>query len=86
MTSLAPRLDPEPPEQSGCLLARMKRLFRVGPFGWTFRSLPPSRRYRPGEHMHGLERHDVEAREDQPLGGTGVRDVPVARRSEPPGR
>ena len=70
----------------GGLLARLKRLFGVGPFGWMTRSLPASRRFRAGERLHGLERRDVEPRGEGELGGTGVQDVPVARSPEPPAR
>ena len=80
--------DSRPPAESpdGGLLARLRRLFTVGPFSWMTRSLPASRRFRAGERLHGLERRDVEPREGGELGGTGVQDVPVARSPEPPAR
>ena len=80
--------EPGPPaeRQGGGLLTRLRRLFTVGPFSWMTRSLPASRRYRAGERLHGLERHDVEPRGSGELGGTGVQDVPVARSPEPPAR
>jgi hypothetical protein len=47
----------------GGFLARLRRLFRVGPFAWVFKSLPVRTRFRPGSHMHGLEHHDVVERD-----------------------
>ena len=85
MATRDPRPEDRPAERpGGGFLTRLKRLFGVGPFSWMARSLPPSRRYRAGQHMHGLERRDVEPRGGEELGGTGVQDVPTRRSSEPP--
>lgn len=60
MTTSGPKLErpsAEPPDSG--FFARLKRLFSVGPFAWVTKSLPQPTRFRPGPHMHGLERHDV---------------------------
>ena len=50
---------PSAESADGGFVARLKRLFRVGPFEWVFKSLPMNRRFRAGSHMHGLEHRDI---------------------------
>ncbi len=60
MTTGRPDLERPPDDQSAHgFFDRLKQLFGVGPFAWVTGSLPKPVRFRPGSHMHGLERHDV---------------------------
>ena len=78
---------PSAESADGGFVARLKRLFRVGPFEWVFKSLPMNRRFRAGSHMHGLDNRDI-AEPDVPRGPgeTNLREEQAKRSDDLPPR
>ena len=76
-----------PPHADGDgFLERLLRLFTPGPFTWVAKSGEPKHRFHAGQHLHGLEEHDVPDRPGD-FRGTGLQDIPRRGWSpDPPAR
>ena len=62
---------------------RLLRLLTPGPFAWVAKSGEPKQRFHAGQHMHGLEEHDVPDRPGE-FTGTGILDIPRKGWSQDP--
>lgn len=70
-----PPAHPLPRSRSGGLLGLLQALLVPGPWRWVLKQEPAPDRFHPGQHMHGLEDHDLVGREFTP--------PPQASESEP---
>ena len=55
-----------PKSRSGGLLGLLQALLAPGPWRWILKQEPAPQRFHPGQHMHGLEDHDVVEHESAP--------------------
>lgn len=70
---------------TGGFWSRLQGLFMPGPFIWLAKAGPLRRRFHAGQHMHGLEEHDVSDRGAR-FRGTGIHDLPRDWSQDPPAR
>ncbi len=68
--------QPLPRARSGGLFGLLQALLFPGPWRWILKNEPAPTRFHSGQHMHGLEDHDLVEREVTPL--------PRASESGPP--
>ncbi len=73
---------PRPGAERGDFFSRMRRVFS-NPFAWMTRSTRPPQKYHPGEHLHGLDEHDLDPG-DPGFRGAGAKEMPRTRSPEPP--
>lgn len=57
---------PLPKARSGGLLGLLRELLAPGPWRWVLKQEPAPQRFHPGQHLHGLEEHDLAEREVAP--------------------
>jgi hypothetical protein len=79
MAAPAPQAPPEG------FFQRLLQLLTPGPFTWVAKSGPPKQRFHAGEHLHGLEEHDVPERPGV-FKGTGILDIRRDWGQDPPAR
>ena len=51
-----PQTSPLPAARTRPSTGRLRRLFTPGPLDWLLKLNPPHERFRPGSHLHGLDR------------------------------
>lgn len=58
--------EPLAKKRSGGLLALLQKFLVPGPWRWVFKQEPAPQRFQPGQHMHGLEEHDLVEHDSPP--------------------
>ena len=70
-------VHPPPRSRSGGLLGLLQKLLVPGPWRWVLKQEPVPQRFHPGQHMHGLEEHDLVERESSPPAQAGEPQPPL---------
>lgn len=68
---------PPPKARSGGLVGRLQEFLAPGPWRWMFKQEPAPPRFHAGQHLHGLEEHDLAEREAAPLPRDGESQAPL---------